>query len=338
MQGSLAGIVFMLINTLSLACLDITAKYLKGTMSSSHIVFLYKASLFLMILPWVFKQGIKNIKSEKLYIHLIRSLFSVAGALCFFKGLHYVQMADAAALENVQYIILVVIGMLFFNEKATKTKIYAVVVGFVGAIVVVNPGLINFNGNNSIFSLLRGEYQSEGFNIYFGLILLAIGFWTMNSVSVKILGKTEKNKTQMFYLMLFATLWSAPFAFIEWESCNILGLSLPIMPQGLHSFADFNLSFKVLQYILFMALCYFVHGVAYFNSLKYDLSVVAPFRYTKLLFSGILGYLLFDEVQQIESLLGYTLIITSGLLLTRYEIRKYKRHKQQKRNNKKAVH
>lgn len=318
-KSSIFGILFMLINTLSLAFLDIAAKYLSGFISSTHIVFFYKASLLIFILPWVFKQGLTGIKSSKLLTHVIRSLFSVLGAMCFYKGLEYVQMADAAALENIQYIILVLVGVIFFNETLTKTKIFAMISGFIGAIIVVKPEIIDM--------FTTGNITSPGFNKYFGLILMAVGFWSMNSITVKILGRTEKNRTQMFYLALFATLWSIPFAIINWDTMQVFGFSLSIKPTGVISLEEFRMETKFIPYILFMALCYFIHGIAYFNSMKYDLSVVAPFRYTKLLFSGILGYIFFNELQHANSFVGYTLIILSGLLLTRYEIRKYRKRR-----------
>ena len=140
---SLFGIIFMLLNTLSLSFLDMTSKYLKLSMNSSHIVFLYKSLLFLIILPWVFKDGIRNIHSAKLHIHLIRSFFSVAGSLAFIKGLQYVSLADASALENVQYMILVFAGMIFFKESVTKTKIFALVIGILGCIIVVKPTILS---------------------------------------------------------------------------------------------------------------------------------------------------------------------------------------------------
>jgi S-adenosylmethionine uptake transporter len=71
-----------------------------------------------------------------------------------------------------------------------------------------------------------------------------------------------------------------------------------------------------------MTIFYFLHGIAYFNALKSDLSVVIPFRYTKLIFSGILSYLLFSETPDPRAYIGYALIIAAGLLLLYSEARK----------------
>jgi S-adenosylmethionine uptake transporter len=144
----------------------------------------------------------------------------------------------------------------------------------------------------------------------------------MNSVTVKILGKTEKSKTQMFYLMLFACLWVAPFVFIQWDPISVFGFMLDINPTKIIGFSGLKIGFQEVKYLLFMALCYFVHGVAYFKALKRELSIVITFRYTKLLFSGVLGYVFFNEIPEKASYVGYILIILSGLVLLGTEINK----------------
>ena len=67
------GIIFMLLNTVSLAVLDISSKALRSEFSSSLIVFIYKFSLFVMILPWVFIEGRKRLKTRRLHFHILRS-------------------------------------------------------------------------------------------------------------------------------------------------------------------------------------------------------------------------------------------------------------------------
>ena len=157
-NSSLLGIIFMLINTFSLSILDITAKHLKTNMNAAQIVFFYKSSLLLLMLPWVLKEGLAGLKTTKIKIHLFRSFFSVMGSICFVHGLYYVDMADAAALENIQYIMIIVIGMVFFKEKCTKTKVFATIFGFMGAIIIVCPDIINFNSNSNPFVKINKNY------------------------------------------------------------------------------------------------------------------------------------------------------------------------------------
>jgi|NOAtaT_6_FD_contig_61_297109_length_1325_multi_3_in_0_out_0_1 S-adenosylmethionine uptake transporter len=322
--AALYGIAFMLLNTISLAIVDIASKVLRTSLSAPHIVFFYKFGLLLAILPWVLKDGWRGLKTERIHVHIIRSSLSVLGVMCFVHGLNYVQMADAAALENIQYIMLVLIGMIFFREEITMTKIAAILIGFVGALIVVRPDLLE-SGN-----LLLQEKTRDSF---YGYTLIAIGCWTMNTVSVKLLGRTEKNKTQMFYLMLFACMWAAPVALVKWEHYATVYLplwgnvNLNLIPASFYRWEEFGLELWHVKYLVLAAVAYFIHGVAYFKALKHDLSIVVPFRYTKLLFSGLLGMFIFNEIPSRQSYYGYALIILSGLMLLRSEYKKAKAKK-----------
>lgn len=316
--ATLYGILLMLLNMAAIATSDISSKALRATMSSAHIVFVYKLSLLLIIMPWILSKGISSLKTDKIHIHLIRSLMSVLGMLFFVHGLHYVKMADAAALENLQSIALALIGGIFFKERLTKTKIFAVVLGFLGAIIVVNPNIID---------ILIGVDAEVNADKYYGFTLIGIGFWVMNSTTVKILGRTEKNKTQMFYLLFFACLWTAPAALIKWKTKEVMGINLSIIPDQMSSIADFNLHWDAVKFLSIMCICQFIHGVSYFKALKSDLSIIEPLRYTKLIFSAVLGYLMFQETPAMESYIGYGLIVISGLTLLRSEVRKVRSNK-----------
>lgn len=307
LPSALYGILFMLINTVALAGLDIAAKILRVELHSGLIIFLYKFSLFIVILPWVLREGMLRLKTRRIWFHVFRSVFGVIGAICFYHGLHYVDMADAAALENVQYVIVSVIGLIFFHEKAAKYKVLAIVLGFLGAVIVVNPTLFsNFTSDNPV---------SMEWNTKHLFIIVAITFWSCNTIIVKLLGNTEHNKTQMFYLLLFTSIFAAPAAFFTWHDVDILGYQMPFIPSII-DITQIAFRTKYILLIGFMAICYFIHGVAYFNALKSELSVVIPFRYSKLIFSGVLGFLLFGEMQEENfSYVGYLCIILSGIIL-----------------------
>ncbi len=309
------GVCFMLINNIALASLDVCAKILTQSISPSQVVFLYKLFLFIITLPWVLFKGLEALKTSEIKIHFLRSLFSVLGGVCFYKGLEHVKIADAAALENLQYIILAVIGMTFFNEAWSKTKIISIIIGFIGAMIIVNPQIFSSSG------------ARISINSSYSYTILAIIFWSMNSVTVKLLGRTERNRTQLFYLLLFALMWSFPGAILRFDNISFYGVKLSIIPVGLIDFSNLNLEWFHLKYIAIMALFYFIHSIAYFNALKRDISLVVPFRYTKLVFSGVAGYLVFYEMPNNMQLLGYVLIVLSGLLLIRREVKNLRKPK-----------
>jgi S-adenosylmethionine uptake transporter len=313
-RSSLWGILFMMINTVALTGLDAMSKILTSDLAPNVVVFLYKFSLFIIVLPWIFSKGFKALKTRRLHFHMLRSIFSVIAAICFFTGLKQVSMPDAAALENIQFLIVSILGILFFKEKCTRAKIVSINAGLLGACIVVNPSLLSFGRETSL---------SLGvFNPGFAYILLAMLFWSFNTITVKVLGTSESNRTQMFYLLLLSSIISACSAFIEWSDIAVLGYSLKLVP-GVADLSNINIKFKHLKFLILMAAFYFIHGLAYFNALKYELSVVIPFRYTKFIFSGICSYLVFAEMPEDPRVyFGYCLIITAGFAMLKEEIKK----------------
>lgn len=318
-RSSLWGIFFMMINTVALTGLDAASKILTTELSPNLVVFLYKFSLFLIILPWVLTKGVNVLKTKRLNFHILRAILSVLAAICFFTGLKTVSMPDAAALENIQFLIVSVLGMVLFNEKCTKAKVASISIGLLGACIVVHPNLL---------SLDSSSFSVNVFNPGFIYILLAMFFWSLNTLTVKVLGTSESNRTQMFYLLFFSSIVSACSALLEWSYVDVLGFSLKLSP-ALTDLSKIALEFKHFKLLIFMAAFYFIHGLAYFNALKYELSVVIPFRYTKFIFSAICSYLIFSEVQEDPRVyLGYCLIIVAGFTMLKEEIIKRKQRRQ----------
>ncbi|MFI4983668.1 MAG: DMT family transporter [Rickettsiales bacterium] len=305
-RSSIPGIIFMLINTVCLTGLDAMSKILTADLPSNIVVFLYKFSLFVIILPWVFTKGMLVFKTKRLRYHFLRAVLSVLASICFFSGLKQVSMVDAAALENLQYLIITILGFVLFNEKFTASKLLAICTGMLGAFVVINPSLMNFNSSS---------FEHHSLNIGHLYIFMAMLFWALNTLTVKKLGITESNRTQMFYLLLFSSIVSASTTLFQWTGVGML--------PTFTDFSKFTVEAKHAKFILVMATLYFIHGLAYFNALKYELSVVVPFRYTKFIFSALCSYLIFAEVQQDPRVyMGYALILLASFTMLGDEIKK----------------
>ncbi len=318
-HNNILGISLMLIDTFAIAALYAVTKFVTQDIKSSYAVFFYKFSLLVLTLPYVLHNGgFNNIKTPAFKVHLLRGFFSVGGSLSFMYGLQYIKLLDATVLQNVEQMILVVVGIVFFHEKSTKTKIAAIIVSILGVLVVVRPEIIT--GNFDLFS--------SGINHGYLFIFLAALFWVGNNIVIKKLGKQSTNKAQLFYLMLFSSIFAYPVAFLEWKMVNVEGFNL-LLPVKSVSFADIGLQLSHFKLILVMAFCYLIHSVSLFNSLKYgEFSVVMPFVYFKLLWAGILGYIIFANIPELGSLVGYILIASAGVMLMRREIRNRKRQKQ----------
>ncbi len=283
-SNMLSGVLLMMTHAAAMSALYIFGKQLTKSLYPEQIAFLYKFSVLLTILPWCLKGGIlKNIKTNKLGLHFTHGALSIAATICFYTALTAVQAIDAAAITYLQNVIVLFAGIFYFKESITFGKIVMITLGIGGALLVTKPGFNQFNS-------------------HYTYLFLALAFWSMNNLSVKILGHTERTKAQVFYSTLFGSL-----------------LSLPLALR--HDWPPFDIFY--VKYTLMMALFHLIHIVTFFKAFKLaDISAVMPFDYTRLIFTGILGYFFLLEEPDFLSLLGYVLIAIGGIYLIIEEGRK----------------
>lgn len=317
-QSNLMGIGFMLLHAISLSVLYAVVKSLTHELDSNMVVFLYKFTILILALPWCLSSGLNGLKTEKMNLHVFRAFFSTMGSLCMFYSLKYIALGDVTAVTKLEQIVLLIIGILYFKEKITKTKIGVIITSFLGAVMIIRPDLFQPNV----------EIQSTGFNKYYVFVFLAIVFWSINSTVIKVLGKTEKTKVQLFYVMLFSCIIAFPVSFMHWQAAyTIYGIDIKY-PTHFIDFAKTGLEYHHLKYILILAVCYIGHVVGNFKAFKHaELSFVIPLEYTRLVFAGAFGVIFFNEIPSEYSLYGYVLIICSGLYLFFSERRKSVRRK-----------
>lgn len=321
-QHNLMGIGFMLLHAVSLSVLYALVKLLTKDLNSNMVVFLYKFMIFFFALPWCLWGGFKTLKTDKIGLHLSRAFFSTMGSLCIFYAIKHIGLADVTAVTKLEQIILLIIGIFIFKEKITKTKIGVILASLVGALLIIRPDLFPFGP--------EAKHVSKGFNQYYVFVFMTIFFWSINGTVIKLLGKTEKTKVQLFYVMLFSSIIAFPVSFMEWKTATTLWVIDIKYPTHLVSWESLGLKIEHLKYIAVLALCYFGHIVGFFKAFKHaELSVVVPLEYTRVVFAGVFGYLYFAETPSQISYLGYALIILGGIALFKAEHRKAKKKRLQ---------
>lgn len=315
------GIVFMLINAFATSMLYVIAKYLTNSITSHQVVFLYKFLVLIGLIPWILYDGWGCIKTKKLKIHLLRGLVSTIGALCFMYGMSKVDIASATALNKMEPILLMIVSALYFKEKLSQAKIIAISLSCVGMLFVVYP-IVSLGENGiELFGLKKGE--DSPFNYNYLIILVGVFLWTVNTSVVKVLGKTESNRTQLFYVSLISVLVALPFALFKFGGVD--GYSM--IPSLDISFLT-SLTPQSIGMLLCLAMLHFTHVACNFQSLKIaEMSVVAPFDYSKLVFGGILGYCFFGNVPTFSACIGYVLILIGGVYLLSSESKAKKKVK-----------
>jgi drug/metabolite transporter (DMT)-like permease len=208
-------------------------------------------------------------------IVLLRALLDALSAALYIAALINMPIANAAALNMVHPLILVALSVIFLREIVGWRRWSAVVVGFIGVLFIVKP-------------------TPEAFNIF---ALVGVGaplFGALRELVTRRLDPTLPSMTIALVSVIVLTLLACSYGLTEhWR---------PITARELG-----HLSF---------AACFFslaTYLVVYAFRTAAEVSAVAPFRYTFLIWAGLAGYVSFNELPDAWAIAGALLIVISGL-------------------------
>ncbi|MEC9490654.1 MAG: DMT family transporter [Halanaerobiales bacterium] len=206
---------------------------------------------------------------------ILRSIFGVLGIAAYFYALANIKLSDAVILNKMSPFFVMVFAALFLKEKISKKQLIALVTAALGAILVIRPG---FDSNiiPSLIALMSSLFAGIAYTI------------------VRQLRKTDSAATVVFYFSLFSTLAMIPFLLSG-------SFVIPTAVQGI----------ALLALGLFAAAAQLFMTNAYRHAEAGELSI---YTYANIVFSSILGLLLFQEIPDLFSVFGAVLIISAGYL------------------------
>ncbi len=296
----------MVVNAFFMSLLYVIVKILTNdcNFSSNQVGLLYKLSILVLTLVSCLNLGfIHHLKTKKLFFHALRGFFSIMGSLCMFYAVSVMNVLNAAAISELTPVFMVIAGVLVFNEKLTTPKIILLLGSITGIFFIKDFTTI-------------GKDPNPGYWFAF----LALIFWSLNNVVIKKLTKTEHSRAQLFYSSLFASIFAFPIACFQY-TFDFTNYSLDL---NIATWPDF--SAKAILLILSAGMASLLHKVSFFRAYKLaDMSVVGPFDYLRLPFTGIFAYLILDEgITNNYSLIGYGLIVLSGIYFIMHKEKKPK--------------
>ena len=281
-SNPLHGIGFVIFMTICFSSLDASAKYLSNELPLWVLLwgryffnFLFVALLFLRGAP------ADIIHTRKLKLQILRSIFLVAATVTFWRALVFLPLADCVVILFVSPLLVTILAAPILGESVGSHRWTAVILGFVGVMVVMRPGITIFDWV-SILPLITAL-------LYAGV-----------QISTRILGRTEGALTTLLYSstggVIICTIgvlffWVTP-SFEQWLVLGWLGF------LG-----------AVGHYLMIKA-----YEIA-------PASLLAPFDYTTLIWATILGFVMFGDLPDAWTVVGAIIIMSSGLYLIRRESR-----------------
>mgnify|MGYP003386322999 CR=1 FL=1 len=289
-MGNLRGSLFMV---LAMACFSVEDAFVKAaakTVPLGEIIFLFGffgTTLFILL---TLRRGEKVFHSAIFTRAIfIRSICEIIGRLFFSISLVLIPLSSLSAILQATPLIVVMGAAMCFGEKVGWKRWSAIFIGFVGVLMIIRPGADEFR-LVSLFAVL-GTLGFAGRDL-------------ATRAAPKVLSNIQLGVYGFFILMPTGLI----ILFFNDEVANI------VLPNSINSLQIFGT-------ILFGFTAYYFLTIAMRIG---EVSVVTPFRYTRLLFALLIGVTLFDERPDTLTLLGSAIVIVSGIytLLTNESLTK----------------
>ena len=272
------GILFAVAAYFSFSILDAFQK----TAVINHSIFqlLFIKYIFTLLLSCSEAKRKKNYKfwqSNNVKLQVLRSFFSIIESGCFVLAFRYLSLADVHSVGSLTPVIIVALSALILKENVSPKTWIAIFFGFLGVLIILRPGLSIFD----IKSLLP---------------LMAAFFLGLYQVVTRKVSENDSTETSLFYTSLIGFIVMSILAFVYWQ---------PLTLNSYFLFTGIGIFFSMGIYFQIIALS------------KARASIIQPFHYTLIFWAIILGYLVYDDLPNIPTIVGAIIIAASGIYVLR---------------------
>ena len=274
------AITFNLLAWVMLPIMDGFAKYLSSDLPVLQITWARYFFTVAFTLPIMFFFFRKNfVWTDKPKLQLIRGLILLTANVCFFYSISIISLAKALTLAFIAPLIVTAFSPIFLGEKVGFRRWSAVIIGFIGSMVVIRPGFVEIN---------LASLAALGTGVMYGFYLI-------------ITRKLSSSDNPLLTLLLTGVVGAIiisfvmPFVWIkptlnQWSMMAAIGIFACVG----HLFIILSLKYA-------------------------DASKLAPFSYFEIVTNIIIGYYFFSDFPDKWTFLGLFIIILSGIYISRRE-------------------
>ncbi len=267
----MSAFIYKSISVLFFVLMSVCIKATGDNLPLFEVVFFRSFFALIPLFLVIFYYNLKITSINNYKLHFFRGLVGIAAMSLFFISLRYVPLIEMQTISYSSVFFISILSIFFLGEKIGYRRVIAIIVGFIGVVIILKPS-VNLFSNYSV------------------LPLLASIFLSMAVIILKKILLTNNNILSVWTFTLFATLFSLFFFNDDWIWPNNFDLVLLIASGILGFVAQLCLS-KSFQLA--------------------DASVLAPLDFTSVIWAFLIGYIIFGEFLSREVLLGGPLILLS---------------------------
>ena len=274
------AIIFNLLAWVMLPIMDGFAKYLSADLPVLQITWARYFFTVVFTFPVMFFFFRKNLVwTDKPKLQFIRGLILLTANICFFYAISVISLAKALTLAFVAPLIVTAFSPIFLGEKVGFRRWSAVIIGFIGSLVVIRPGFVEIN---------LASFAALGTGIMYGFYLI-------------ITRKLSTSDNPLLTLLLTGVVGAViiscvmPFVWVQptinqWSMMAAIGVFACIG----HLFLILSLKYA-------------------------DASKLAPFSYFEIITNILIGYYFFGDFPDNWTFLGLAIIVMSGIYIYQRE-------------------
>lgn len=268
------GALFILLGEGLLAAMGAIIKHLSADVGTEQIVFFRNIAGLIVVCPIIWHQGVKQLATRYIHLHLLRSLVGLSAMYCYFWVLGRMPLADAFLVKLTSPFFMPLLAWWWLKEPSNKHTYIAIAIGFVGVYCVLSP-----SGSTDAW-------------LAAGVALLGAILAALAKVSIRRMSATESSPTIVFYFGLISTLASMPLAILNWQ------------PIALHVWA----------WLVLLGLVATLGQLCLTKAYTLaPTGKIGVYVYSTVLYGVVLGWVFWGEVPTWSSALGAVLIVGAGL-------------------------
>ena len=260
---------------------DALVKQVSATLPGPQLIFI--RGLMATTLVLIMAQAMGHLKNWRLMLNKrlwVRGSLDAAASLAYLTAVFHLPLANATAINLSSPLFITAFAIVFLKELVALQRGLLILLGFTGVLLVVQP-------------------SSEGFNVYAWLAVLATLLHAMRDTLTRGIG--------LHVPALLITLSTAVSVAVAAGGITLTQTWTPVDSISLALLFGASLFLSMAYYLLIVAMR------------SGEMSLVAPFRYSGLLFALLIGYVVWGDVPNLLGWAGIFLLAISGLLILRSE-------------------
>lgn len=192
------AVFFMVLSAVLFGCMAIVIRLASKQLHAFEIAFFRNFFGFVFTAPLFLKHGIGILKTDKLHLYIGRCMIGIISMMCGFWAIVHLPLAEAVAISYSTPLFVTILAVLFLGEVVGIRRWSAVLAGFIGVLIIMQPG-------------------SQTFNADMMIALMAAVMSGIVAISIKVLSRTEKaDAIVIFTTMLWVPMSLIPALFV-WE-------------------------------------------------------------------------------------------------------------------------